>query len=107
MIKTLFKDYGNDVIDYLISDLPKRWERFDDVAILPIIIYVPSAGLLPIHPSIIASNKNIQNNILQIGLKVADLTLEVSSHGSKNKTKIALNIAITPPNLSGIALNIA
>ena len=36
MIQTLFKDHGKDVIDYLISDLPKRWERFDDVAILPI-----------------------------------------------------------------------
>ncbi|RAH09457.1 MAG: hypothetical protein CMA04_003500 [Methanobacteriota archaeon] len=36
MIQTLFKDHGQDVIDYLINDLPKRWERFDDVAVLPI-----------------------------------------------------------------------
>ena len=36
MIQTLFKDHEKDVIDYLINDLPKRWERFDDVAILPV-----------------------------------------------------------------------
>ena len=36
MIQSLFKDHEKDVIDYLINDLPKRWERFDDVAILPI-----------------------------------------------------------------------
>ena len=36
MIRTLFKDYGQDVIHYLTNDLPNRWERFDDVAILPV-----------------------------------------------------------------------
>lgn len=36
MIQSLFKDHEKDVIDYLINDLPKRWERFDDVAILPV-----------------------------------------------------------------------
>ena len=36
MIQALFKDHEKDVIDYLTNDLPKRWERFDDVAILPI-----------------------------------------------------------------------
>ena len=36
MIQTLFKDHGEDEIEYMINDLPKRWERFDDVAILPI-----------------------------------------------------------------------
>ena len=36
MIQTLFKDLGQDVIDSMINDLPKRWERFDDVAILPV-----------------------------------------------------------------------
>ncbi len=35
MIQALFKDHEKDVIDYLTNDLPKRWERFDDVAILP------------------------------------------------------------------------
>lgn len=36
MIQTLFRDYGQDVIHYLTNDLPNRWERFDDVAILPV-----------------------------------------------------------------------
>ena len=36
MIQALFKDHEKDVIDYLTNDLPKRWERFDDVAILPV-----------------------------------------------------------------------
>ena len=36
MIQTLFKDLGQDVIESMINDLPKGWERFDDVAILPV-----------------------------------------------------------------------
>ena len=68
---------------------------------------IPSAGLLPTQPSTIELITNNQNNFLYMGLKVADLTLLVSNHGNKNRIKIALNIAITPPNLSGIALKIA
>ena len=36
MVQTLFKDQNQQVIDGLIDDLPKRWERFDDVALLPV-----------------------------------------------------------------------
>lgn len=35
MVQTLFKEQNQEVIDALIDDLPKRWERFDDVALLP------------------------------------------------------------------------
>ena len=42
-----------------------------------------------------------------MGLNTADLTLEVSSQGKINNIKIAENIKITPPSLSGTALKIA
>ena len=53
------------------------------------------------------SYKSPRELIWIIGLKTADLTLEVSSHGNINKIKIALNINITPPSLSGTDLKIA
>ena len=53
------------------------------------------------------SATSIQTNCFQIGLNTDDLILEVSNQGSKPITPIADTIAITPPNLSGIALNIA
>ena len=68
---------------------------------------LPSGGLPPTQVKIITSITKSQNNFLYIGLKVADLTFQVSSQGNKNNIKIALIIAITPPNLSGIALKIA
>ena len=36
MVQTLFAEQHKSVIDYLIDDLPKRWERFDDVVLLPV-----------------------------------------------------------------------
>ena len=36
MVNSLFEDQNQELIDSLINDLPKRWERFDDVALLPL-----------------------------------------------------------------------
>lgn len=47
------------------------------------------------------------NNNLEIGLKALPLIIDLSTIGNINKIKIAATIAITPPNLSGIALKIA
>ena len=42
-----------------------------------------------------------------IGLYLALLTVDLSSHGNRNNTKIAPNIAITPMSLFGIDLKMA
>lgn len=50
-------------------------------------------------------NKKKKN--LEIILNVFPLTTLLSVTGNANKIKIAANIAITPPNLSGIERKIA
>lgn len=47
------------------------------------------------------------NNNLDIGLKALPLIIDLSTIGSISNISIAAIIAITPPNLSGIALKIA
>jgi hypothetical protein len=47
------------------------------------------------------------NNNLDIGLNALPLIIDLSTNGNTNNIKIAATIAITPPNLSGIALKIA
>ena len=77
------------------------------VPILPSRMNKPSAGMAPTYINKKKSATSIQTNCFQIGLNTDDLILEVSNQGSKPITPIADTIAITPPNLSGIALNIA
>ena len=77
------------------------------VPILDIRTYIPSAGFPPTYINTKKSNANNKTQILQAGLNKQDLILEVSNQGNKPRRAIALNIASTPPNLSGIALRIA
>ena len=50
---------------------------------------------------------HIHKKIANIGLNFVLLITEVLIKGNNNNTKIALTIAITPPNLSGIDRKIA
>ena len=51
--------------------------------------------------------KNNITNHLYIGLKLQLLTFDLSNQGRTNSIAMDPNIKTTPPNLSGIALNIA
>ena len=50
---------------------------------------------------------NKKNNVLENILNVLPLIILLSVIGNTNKINIAANIAITPPNLSGIERKIA
>ena len=71
------------------------------------IVIGSSTGFWPIHPSNKKSANKNQKKIENIGRNAVLLTLELFKLGNNIKTKIALIIAITPPNLSGIERNIA
>ena len=63
---------------------------------------------MPIYPRPMKLITNEIKSILYVeDLYLMDLTLHLSIHGIKNRTKIARPIAITPPSLSGIARRIA
>lgn len=66
-----------------------------------------SAWLPPIQPNKKKLAINNQKKNLLIGLKALLLILDTSTIGNNKGTNIAPNIAITPPNLSGIDLKIA
>ena len=76
------------------------------VPILLNMTHMPSAGIAQ-YINKKKSATSIQTNCFQIGLNTDDLILEVSNQGSNASIPIADTIAITPPNLSGIALKIA
>jgi hypothetical protein len=66
-----------------------------------------STCLAPNWNNIIKLATNIQKKSLLTGLNCKPLDLPKSVIGKINITNIALNIAITPNNLSGIDLKIA
>jgi len=77
------------------------------VAPNPISIKGLSAGFCPIQPNKIKSETKNQKQVANMGLKLLLLISEVFIKGIIIKTKIALIIATTPPNLFGIQRKIA
>ena len=85
----------------------RKYKNQYAVPILPSRIHKPSAGMAPTYINKKKSPTKNHVNCFQMGLNTLDLILLVSNHGSKAIMPIADTIAITPPNLSGIALNTA
>jgi len=81
--------------------------KYKPVAIIPTSIYGLSTGFCPIHPKIKKSTAKTQKTILYSGRNCGLRIGEKFKIGNNNSTKIALTIATTPPNLSGIDRKIA
>ena len=85
----------------------RKYKNQYAVPILPSRIQMPSAGIAPTYISKKKSPTRNHVNCFHKGLNTLDLILLVSNHGNKAITPMADTIAITPPNLSGIALSTA
>lgn len=88
MVQTLFKDQNQEVIDGLIDDLPKRWERFDDVALLPL-----NAFSKPTWDSI---DRNLLWNEITKVLNVNRLFRKGEIRGEKRESTAELLVGTNP-----------
>lgn len=68
---------------------------------------LPSGGCPPAKVKRTQSTTSVQKNTRNAGLYRAERTKLVSSHGTRNRTKIDPNIAKTPRSLFGIARRMA
>ena len=92
-------DYtGNIRVDQFIAQL---------IGIIAVGIYTFSVSYFVMSSINNYNPLRVSQEAEDIGLNIADLTLDVSSQGNITKTKIEANIAITPKSLSGTDLNIA
>jgi hypothetical protein len=83
-------------------------EKYKIVKICPVIINGSSTGSAPIHVNKKKILISIQNRFCLIKLNCLPcLILFFFNKGKKNKIKIDINKAITPPNLFGIERKIA
>lgn len=94
---------NSDVIG--IASMKSR--KYIEEDICPIKINGSSTGWLPIQVKTIKIVVRDQKSVCDAGRKVLAWFLEVCSRGTKNKTRIDANKAITPPNFFGIERRMA